>query len=366
MAPDPDPGLSPEPVALAFLGPALARHAGWVTTQGEVLAELFGAAGHHVEVSSSRLSPLGRAADHAVDLVRWRGQVDVAVVSVFSGRGFALADEALTLARVLRIPAVAWLHGGNLPSFGQDHPRWVRRVLAGASAVVAPTAYLGRWASTVLADTAVPVRVIPNVLDLNGLVFRERPHLQPKLLWMRTFQALYDPGLAVHVLARLRADGIAATLTMAGQDKGLLDETRALSEALGVSEHVTFPGFLSGEQKAEVLAGHDVFLNTNRVDNAPVTVLEAAASGLVVVSTDAGGLPDLLADRTSARLVPPGDAAAMAQAVADLLAHPDQAARLALAARTVARASAWPSVRPRWIDCCEQVAVRTTGPAPRG
>ncbi len=336
----------------AFLGPALGGHAGWVTTQGEVLAGLFAADGHPTLISSTRLSPMRRALDHAGDLVRWRRTADVAVVSVFSGRAFALADESLSLARALRLPTVAWLHGGNLPSLSEQHPRWVRRVLRNADEVVAPTAFLARWA-----DTLVPgARVIPNVLDLDDYNFRSRVPLRPRLLWMRTFQELYDPATAVRALAELRSRGVEATLTMAGQDKGLLDATRNLATELGVGDSTAFPGFASGAQKAALFDQHDFFLNTNVVDNAPVTVLEAAASGLVVVSTDVGGIPDLLADGVAARLVPPSDPVVVADAVEGLLADQPGAARLTDAARQVAMASQWSSVRDQWLDLAADIS----------
>ena len=334
------------PGSIAFLGPALGTHTGWVTTQGEVLAGLFAAQGERVMVSSTHLNPVVRAVAHARDLVRWRHDVSVVVVSVFSGRAFALADESLALARGLGIPAVAWLHGGSLPDFAREHPRWVRRALRRADAVVAPTAFLARWSGTFVPGT----QVIPNVLDLGAYRFRIRSPLQPRLLWMRTFQELYDPSSAVRMLRELRARGVDATLTMAGQDKGLLGPTRDLACQLAVDGSITFPGFVAGEAKADLLDRHDIFVNTNVVDNAPVTVLEAAASGLVVVSTDSGGIPDLLADGEAARLAPPRDPGALADAVAEVLAEPDLAVRLAGTARTVAERSEWVVVRQQWMD----------------
>lgn len=332
-------------VAIAFFGPALGRHEGWVTTQGEVLAGLFAAEGYPTFISSTELSPLRRAVDHARDLYRWRRRIDVAVVSVFSGRAFALADESLSLARTLRVPSVAWLHGGDLPVLGRRHPRWVGRVLRSADAVVAPSAYLGRWADAFVDD----VRVIPNVLDLSDYEFRVRSPLRPRLLWMRTFHELYDPASAVRVLASLRDSGVDARLTMAGQDKGLLDETRALAEGLQVEGFVRFPGFVSGDQKAALFRDHDIFLNTNVVDNAPVTVLEAAASGLVVVSTNVGGVPDLLADGVAAVLVPARDPEAMVRVTLQLLERPDMAESIAVKARLVAKNSGWSRVRDQWL-----------------
>jgi len=172
---------------------------------------------------------------------------------------------------------------------------------------------------------------------------------------MRTFHDLYDPESAVRVLAGLRSSGVDASLTMAGQDKGLLGATRALAAELAVEDSIRFPGFVSGADKAALFDDHDVFLNTNIVDNAPVTVLEAAASGLVVVSTDAGGVPDLLADGVASLLVPAGDSEVMAAAVRQLLGQPATAERLSSAARLVAERSAWPSVRDQWLECCGRI-----------
>jgi glycosyltransferase involved in cell wall biosynthesis len=139
-------------------------------------------------------------------------------------------------------------------------------------------------------------------------------------------------------------------LTLAGQDKGLLGETRSLAAAMGLNGAVRFAGFLDAEGKRREFAGHDVFLNTNRVDNAPVSVLEAAACGLPVVSTAVGGIPYLLRNEEEALLVPEGDAAAMAGAVRRLLDRPDLAGRLSAAGRQVAERSAWERVRPAWED----------------
>jgi len=145
---------------------------------------------------------------------------------------------------------------------------------------------------------------------------------------------------------------------MAGQEKGLLVATRELAAELGVDSSIRFPGFVSGAEKAALFDDHDIFLNTNVVDNAPVTVLEAAASGLAVVSTDAGGVPDLLAGGEAAILVSPGDPSAMADAVRRLLEQPALAVHLARAARGVAERSAWPTVRDQWLRCFEHDPLR--------
>ena len=326
-----------------------------MTTQGEVLAGLFADADYTALLSSDQLNPIRRGVDHPIDLIRWRTSVDIAVVSVFSGRAFALAIESIAVARALQIPTVAWLHGGGLPDMSHGRLRWAGPILAHTGAVVAPTRYLARWA----ANFTDHPRVIPNVLDLNAYRFTPRTPIRPRLLWMRTFHELYDPATAVRTLAELRRRGIDATLTMAGQEKGLLAPTRELADSLGLSSWITFPGFVSGDAKSALFDTHDIFLNTNLVDNTPVTVLEAAASGLAIVSTNIGGIPDLLTDDQSALLVPTKTPAAMADGVARLLANSDLATRLSRAARQTAEQSAWPAVRDAWLTLGSELTNTT-------
>jgi glycosyltransferase involved in cell wall biosynthesis len=161
--------------------------------------------------------------------------------------------------------------------------------------------------------------------------------------------------MAVEVLDRLRATHPDATLTMAGQEKGLGDAVRALVHARGLDDAVRFPGFLDAEGKRREFAAHDVFLNTNRVDNMPVSVVEAGAFGLPIVATDVGGVRDLVGG-ASALLVGDEDVDAMVAAVESLLADPELAGRLSRAGREVAERSGWAALGPAWeavlADAC--------------
>jgi glycosyltransferase involved in cell wall biosynthesis len=81
------------------------------------------------------------------------------------------------------------------------------------------------------------------------------------------------------------------------------------------------------------------------------------ATGLCVVSTDVGGLPDLLRDGEDALLVPPNDPEAMAAAVRRLLTEPGLAATLSHAGRAKVEAMAWPTVLPQWESLLHNAAL---------
>ena len=332
-------------------GASLGCHPGWIPSQGEFLADLLQEHLSEVVVRSSNLHPLRRLTEILTELWRRRRAIDVAVFPVFSGSGFRVPELAGALASRLRIKHVLWLHGGELPSFASGRRRRVQRVLSRAEAIIVPSPYLGRLCD----ELGAPCQIIPNGIRLPEYEYRERPAPVPRLLWLRTFHEIYNPELALKALKGIQQTHPKASMTLAGQDKGSLAATRQAAKAGDLGEVVSFPGFLEGAAKRRAFAEHDVFLNTNHIDNMPVTLLEAAASGLPIVSTNVGGIPDLLQDEKNALLVPDNDAEAMAQGVRRVLDQPGLSESLATAAREVAVASDVGIVRSQWLDMLSAV-----------
>jgi glycosyltransferase involved in cell wall biosynthesis len=108
-------------------------------------------------------------------------------------------------------------------------------------------------------------------------------------------------------------------------------ELRALVERLGVAEHVSFAGFRG--DLAALLPGLDVLVHPAEREGLGVALLEAAAAGVPAVACAAGGVPEVVADGRTGLLVPPGDGAALRQALERLLHDPEQRRALGAAAR---------------------------------
>jgi glycosyltransferase involved in cell wall biosynthesis len=106
---------------------------------------------------------------------------------------------------------------------------------------------------------------------------------------------------------------------------------------------------------ADVYAEADLYIQTPEIDNMPVSMLEAFASGTPVVSTRAGGVPAILTDGEHGLLGPVGDHEAIARAVLRLLGDPELASRLARQAHAACRAYTWEATREQWLHAYRSV-----------
>ncbi len=280
-----------------------------------------------------------------------RKHTDILILQVFGQRGFIQEDLISWMAYKLNIPVIMVLRGGRIPEFCQKYPGWVRSVFNRAKAIVTPSNYIKRNISWMGYD----IDVIPNVLDLSGYPFQPRQNLKPNLLWMRAFYWFYGPEMAVKVLHELKKEYHDAHLTMAGPDRGLLEKTRKLAQEFNLIDSVNFPGFLNHPKKIQISQSNDIYINTNVVDNMPVSVIEMAALGLPVVATNVGGMPDMLTNEHNGLLVPSDDPVSMAAAIDRLIQHPDLAAKLSWNGRKLAESCAWDKVKQDWVQLFAKV-----------
>ncbi|MDB6121297.1 MAG: putative glycosyltransferase [Pedosphaera sp.] len=312
----------------------------------EELAVRLAANGTTVFTTSSQPMRIRRLWDMLSTIYKKRHQYAVAQVDVYSGPAFFWAEAACALLRWLNKPFVLTLHGGNLPNFARKHSNRVQRLLASADAVTTPSRYLLEQMTPYKTD----LRLLLNALDLSQYTFIVREQANPTLTWLRAFHEIYNPSLAPRVAGLLAAQFPEMQLTMIGPDKGDGSLQRTREQANSHKVQLTLPGGVSKAKVPLWLNRADIFLNTTNVDNAPVSVLEAMACGLCVVSTNVGGLTYLLEDGHNALLVPPDDAEAMARAVSRIITNPELAKKLSQNARVKAKEHDWSRVLPQWHD----------------
>lgn len=286
----------------------------------------------------------------------WRGIGRAQVVHVLANSGWAwhlLAAPALLVAKLRGVPAIVNYRGGQADEFLAGAPGYVLRMLAGASQRVTPSSFLLR----VFRKHGLTAEIIPNIIDLSR--FKDSAaHAQPgslQLIVTRNLEAIYDIPTAMKAFALVRAQHPTAKLTVAGSGPEL-GALRQLAASLDIDQAVHFAGPIENANIASLYASADIMLNPSTADNMPISILEALASGVPVVSTDAGGIPDLVEHGRTALLVHVGDAQAMAQAVLRLVADPALQARLREQGLQEVAHYAWPQVRDQWQKAYRRAA----------
>ncbi len=324
------------------------------------LANRLAGAGWSVAVTSTKINRFARLLDMLVTVRRRAASYDLAVVDVFSGNAFVWAECVCWLLRRMGKPIVLTLHGGSLPGFARRWPRRMRSLVQCAAAVTTPSGYLKEELRCYRAD----IRLVRNPIELGRYPFVCRNHPKPDLVWLRAFCEIYNPSLGPRVVAALVGEFPAVSLAMIGPDKHdrSLQRTQATADKLGLHGRLSFPGGVLKSDVPAWLNQADIFLNTTDVDSAPVTVIEALACGLCVVSTNVGGIPYLVEDEKNGLLVPPNDAGAMAAAVRRVLTEPGLAERLSRNARAKAEQFDWSIILPQWEELLTEVALGLARP----
>lgn len=268
------------------------------------------------------------------------------VVHVFSASywSFLLAPvPAMLAARALGKHVVLHYHSGE----AEDHlGRWgslVHPWLRLAHEIAVPSGYL----RDVFARHGHRARVIPNVVDTSSFRYRARRPLRPRLLSTRNFEPHYRVENTLLAFAMLLRRYPQATLTLAGY--GSLEQ-RLREQAAALGGRVRFAGRVPPHAMPRLCDEADVFVNSSVIDNQPVSVLEAFASGLPVVSTGTGDIGSMVRAGEAGVVVPPDVPEAMVRAVAGLLESHDHALRMAERARREAARYTWPVVREAWTQ----------------
>lgn len=319
----------------------------------EDLADYLTFSGWKVITTSSKINRISRFLDMIMTTIRRRNDYHLAIVDVFSGPSFLWAEAASWSLLLLGKPFILSLRGGNLPAFARSRPRRIHSILQNAAWINTPSIYIKEELSIYN-----NIQYLPNGIDLQKYSFRMRANPFPKISWLRALGHIYNPTLAVKTLALLASEFPTVQLDMIGPDKGdgSREAVRETAERLGVEPNLRLVGGIPKRDVPVWLERSDIFINTTNFESFGVAVMEAAASGLCIVTTDVGELGYLWQDGHDALLVPPNDPEAMAAAVRRILTEPGLAERLSRNARKKAEQFDWSVILPQWEALLTAVA----------
>jgi glycosyltransferase involved in cell wall biosynthesis len=277
------------------------------------------------------------------------------VIHVFSASylSFLLAPTpAILSAKLYGKKLLLNYHSGE----AQDHlQRWrpiVTPLVRLADVLVVPSDYLVE----VFAQFGLPARPIPNLVDLEQFRFRRRSDLAPHFLSNRNLEPLYNVRCIIQAFAIVQREYSDASLTVAGdgRERG---ELEALAARLRL-RNVKFCGRVAPEEMPELYDRSDIYLNSSDIDNMPLSILEAFASGLPVITTDAGGIPYVVQHEETGLLVRRGDHAAIASQIIRLLHDDFLARKLVTQAHQLSQKYTWSATRTQWLALYRALAFK--------
>lgn len=356
---------------IALIGP-LPPPSGGMANQTQQLAGLLAQEGVNVELVQVNapyrprwvgrikgLRAVFRLLPYFFYLWRAAGRADLFHVMANSGWSWHLfAAPAIWIAKIKKIPVVVNYRGGEAEGFLTRALRWVKPSLARTDILIVPSGFLrevfGRFGFT--------TTIVPNVINLSRFSPRQPSSNEqpgPHILVARNLEPIYDNTTALRAFHIVKSQFPNARLTIAGSgpERATLEE---MTRILNIDDAVHFTGRVDNEHMPKLYRSADVMINASLADNMPISVLEALASGVPIVSTNVGGIPFLVEDGRTALLVPPGNPLAMAQALMQVLTTPDLTRHLSEAGLVSVQQYTWQCVRERLFGVYGQLCTIET------
>ena len=273
-----------------------------------------------------------------------------------------LARQMLAAERYL--PFITTLHGTDMTLVGLDPTYYpiTKFSIEQSDGVTGISEYLREHTASYFGVTR-PIRVIHNFVNCS--IYRPAPERPPRaekvLVHVSNFRPVKRVLDCVRVLGEVRKH-VPARLVMAGDgpDRGPAER---LAAELGLSDYISFPG---KQDHIEKLLPHmDALLLPSEMESFGLAALEAMACGVPPVATRVGGVPELVTHGVDGFLEAPGDVAAQAARVVELLSDDGVHQRMSAAARHTAETRfSTQLIIPQYERLYEEVCAAHRAPAP--
>jgi glycosyltransferase involved in cell wall biosynthesis len=312
--------------------------------EGEKLFQRLRAEGYTIYKRSGYRNKLLRLFDILYFLIMKRKKYDEVILLIFSGRAFALEYLVLVCAQLLNKPIKGIIHGGAMAGFYKEFPKSVEKVFMKCKVLASPSNYLIQY----FLARGYAIEYIPNFIETKDFPSAWVGDNKPRLLWIRAFHDIYNPELAIRCISELKQQFPNLELTMIGPDMGVLLRCKKLIADLNLNHCIHLLGFIPNNELHEFYASHSIFLNTTRYESFGVALIEAASTGIPIVSTRVGEIPYLWKHGEEILLAEEDDQQAFNQQVKNLLLDTLMQRKLSAQASEKAVGYSWNNVRNKW------------------
>lgn len=259
------------------------------------------------------------------------GRVSLVHLHVGSGPSFWRKSSFIVLSMLFRVPWLFHLHGSGFVQFYERakpwQQRWIRHVLRRAARVILLSDSWRAWAQGVCSEAKLSTLYNPIIVP---------PQPEPRsagatLLFLGRLGARKGVPDLIAAVAQLVPQFPQLRLILAGD--GEVEAARLQAQQLGIAAQVELPGWIDARAKQQYLKRANVYVLPSYAEGLPMSVLEAMAHGLPIVSTRVGGIPEAISEGVEGLLIDAGDVAGLVQKLRTLLEHPEQMEQMGKMAR---------------------------------
>lgn len=313
---------------------------GGISGQVEILQRKLRSEGHTADIFSTKASVLKRLL-----LLRKLRKVarkhDVLHIHCCSGWGFLPAVVGVTVGRQLKKRVVLTYHGGGGERFFDKHSCLVRHYLMRTDTNIVLSGFLAK----VFDKYQLPYAITPNIIELDESHYRERKEIKPHFICIRAHEPLYNIPCILRAFQKVLTEIPEATLTLVGSGS----EHEVLMAIVKEMElkNVSFTGRVDNKEIYQYLDMADIMLSAPKVDNMPVSLLEAMNAGLLVISSDVGGVPYMIEDNKTGYLFPSDDSDALASLMIQAVQQPSESTSIIRNAHQAVDAYRWENIKDK-------------------
>ena len=269
---------------------------------------------------------------------------EIILVDIFGYRAFIYDSLAILYGKIASKKIIVYVHGGDMAEWIDKYPRWYKYILSLPELVITPNKYLG----LILEERGIKVHMhIPTFIDEKNYTFNLRTKINPNILYMRGMHRLYNPKMAIKAFSIIKKKIPNAKLTFVTNYCKEVKEYKNLVNKLELKD-IEFIDRVKKEEVGMLINQFDLYIQTNNIENMPISILESWACGVPVVATNVGGVPFIADDGSDSILIAPNDYKSMAISCIKIINDSMLAERLSKQGRKKSMMYTWGAVSVEW------------------
>ena len=212
---------------------------------------------------------------------------DKVYVDVYSGQAFLFTKMAVFASAIRKKQIIGTLRGGALKEFDEKNNGIVMKTVQKMDELQSPSKFLIHY----FKHNNLDVNYLPNPIALDIFKFDRSNVNRNTILWVRAFDKIYNPSLAIKIIFELKKENSDIQLTMVGPDRGEMKDCINLISELNLEKNVSIIGQIPHKKLPFYFQTHDIYLNTTSYESFGNALIEAASCGIPIVSTSVGEIP---------------------------------------------------------------------------